>query len=486
MKKGMLLSWLVLGALPPLMGGGVFYNSNKSAEYFRTFDRNSAIDNADIVYYNMAGTVRLPEGLSLNISNQSIFQRATVRTIGNPVVGDRTYTSSNPVLVVPNAYAAYKQGNWAIFTGLETIGATAVREWKDGLPTLDLLGKQMAGYGGASSGVIAGDAYTSAILAGQSPAQAQAAAVAAGLDGSNFSAKSSLKGSSSYIAWRHGAAYRFNPYVSLALAGRLVFAQQSIVGRIDGACTYTNALFNHDLRTQATAIIDTTAKATGYSGEIGINLYPTEAMVFNLTYEQATSLNFKTTVKDGKDGNGLFVDGQKAHLDLPTTWRFGFGYQATPALRASLGLNVYLEGSVDFTMLDNPSLNADHRKDYGNTYEKSAGIEYRIDKEWLVSAGLNFNQVGQRKSSTIDISVPGAHTNYQSIGTGFQYQPNEKLKFNLGVGWTQFVERYENADSGDQTIRSSFQAQGVTIDPRKEYDKRYLVVAFGINYLFNW
>ena len=39
--------------------GGVFYNSNQSAEYIRTFDRNSAIDNADIVYYNMAGTVNL-------------------------------------------------------------------------------------------------------------------------------------------------------------------------------------------------------------------------------------------------------------------------------------------------------------------------------------------------------------------------------------------------------------------------------------------
>lgn len=486
MKKGMLVSLLVLGALPPAMAGGVFYNSNKSAEYFRTFDRNSAIDNADIVYYNMAGTVKLKEGWTTSFSNQSIFQWATVRTIDNPVVGDRKYESHNPVLSVPNFYLAYKNENWAVFTGIETIGATAVREWKDGLPTLDLLAKQMAGYGGAAAGVIAGDAYTAAILAGKTPAQAQAAAIAAGLDGSNYSAKSSLKGSSSYIAWRHGAAYQINPMVSLAVAGRLVMAQQSIVGRVDGACTYNNVAFNHDLRTSATTIIDTTAKATGYSGELSLNVYPTEKVVLNLTYEQATSLKFKTTVHDGKDGNGLFVDGQEAHLDLPKTLRFGLGYQATPALRASVGLNVYLEGSVDFSMLDNPEFNVDHKKDYSNTYEKSAALEYRLNKEWLVSAGLNFNQVGQRKSSTIDISIPGAHTNYQSIGTGFQYQRNEKLKFNLGVGWTQFVQRYENADAGDQAVRASFQAQGVSINPRKEYDKRYLVVAFGLDYHFNW
>jgi len=486
MKKGTLLTWLVLGALPPLTAGGVFYNSNKSAEFFRTFDRNSAIDNADIVYYNMAGTVKLPEGLSFNLSNQSIFQRATVRSIDNPVVGDRTYTSNNPVLAVPNAYGAYRKGDWAFFMGLETIGATAVREWKDGLPTLDLLAKQMAGYGGASSGVIAGDAYTLALMGGASPAQAQAAAVAAGLSGSNFTARSSLKGSSSYIAWRHGAAYQVNPYLSVALAGRLVVAQQNIVGRVDGACTYTNALLNHDLRNSATAIIDTTAKATGYSGEVGLNLFPTENLVFNLTYEQATSLEFKTTVKDGKDGGGLFLDGSKAHLDLPKALRFGMGYQATPALRLSAGLNVYMEGSVDFGMLDNPTFNVDHRQAYSHTYEKTAGVEYRLNKTWLVSAGINLNQVGQKKSSTVDISIPGAHTNYESIGTGFQYTANDRLKFNLGVGWTQFTERYQNADAGDQQIKASFKAQGVTVDPRKEYDKRYLVVAFGINYHFNW
>lgn len=485
MKRGLLLSLLALGAAPSAEAGGVFYNSNKSAEFFRIFDRNSAIANADIVYYNMAGTIRLPEGFSLNLSNQSIFQRATVRTIDNPVVGDRTYESTNPVLVVPNLYLAYRKDKWAAFTSIETIGATAVREWKDGLPTLDLLGKQTAGYGGATAGVIAGDAYTAAILAGKTPAQAQAAAIKAGLDGSNYAANSTLKGSSAYLAWRHGAAYQINQYVSVALAGRLVKAEQSIVGRVDAGCTYNNTAFNHDLRNSVTAIIDTTDKATGYSGEIGVNVYPNERTVINLTYEQATKLEFETKVRNGKDGNGLFVDGHKARLDLPKVARFGFGYQATPVLRVSAGLNVYMEGSVDFTALDNPDFGIDHTRDYTNTYEKSAGFEYRLNKAWLVSAGINFNQVGQRKASTIDISIPGAHTNYQSLGAGFQYEPNDRVKFNLGVGWTQFTERYQNGDAGDQAIKASFQAQGVAVDPRKEYDKRYLVVAFGINYRFN-
>ena len=94
---------MILLAALPAPAGGVFYNSNQSAQYIRSFDRNSAIDAADIVYYTRAGTVLLPPGFSLDLSNQVIFQRATVRTLGNPALGDRRYGSGNPVWVVPNA-----------------------------------------------------------------------------------------------------------------------------------------------------------------------------------------------------------------------------------------------------------------------------------------------------------------------------------------------------------------------------------------------
>lgn len=483
MKRTLLLSSLILGALPA-MAGGIFYNSNQSAEYFRTFDRNSALDNADIVYYNMAGTVKLREGWTLNLSNQSIFQRATVKTEGNPVVGDRTYTSNNPVLVVPNVYAACRKGDWTLFTGIETIGATAVRDWSDGLPTLDLYGKQMAGYGGTKSTIIGMDAAAAALTSGATLAQAQAIGVAAGLSAQYFSAQSSLKGSSYYLAWRHGGAYRINDYVSVALAGRLVVARQDIVGRVDSACTYNQ--YGHDLRSQSVAIIDTTAKANGYSGEIGLDIFPSDRVVMNLTYEDSTSLNFTTHVRDGKDGNGLFVDGQQGHLDLPKALRFGLGVQVTPDLRVSMGANRYFEGSVDFSMLNNPANQNDYQNDYSDTTEESASVEYRLSKPWLLSIGVNFNQIGQKKSSTIDTSIPGAHTDYLSVGAGFQYTANDRLKFNFGLGYTGFIHSYENADvMGDKALQAAYQAQGVAINPRKTYDKQYLIVAFGIDYHFS-
>ncbi len=483
MKKGLFFSSLILGLVTPATAGGIFYNSNQSAEYIRMFDRNSAVDSADIVYYNMAATPRLKDGWTFNFSDQMIFQRATVATIGNPVVGDRLYKSDNPALVVPNFYLAYKKDNWAGFLGVETIGATAIREWKQGLPTLDLMGKQLVGYGqDYTSQVIGADAYAVAIQGGATPAQASAAALAAGLSTQYFPSNSYLKGSSYYVAIRVGGAMQINPTFSVAVAGRYVTSQQAIVGSVDGYSTYNQ--FNHDLTDHKRLVIDKVDKATGFSGEVGFNYTPNPKTVVSLTYEMATPLNFKTTINDGKDGGGLFVDGSKAHLDLPQVVRFGFGYQMTPQLRLSLGANAYLESSVNFGMLDNPMFGINAKRSYRNTYEESAAFEYQVNPRWLVSFGVNLNQIGQNPDATVDISVPGAHANYMSEGAGFQYTASEHMKVNVGLAHTAFMNKYQFADSGDKQLQASFASQGVTISPTKQYNKEYFILAFGVDFHF--
>jgi len=483
MPKRHLLPVLSLAALLPLTAGGVFYNSNQSAEYLRTFDRNSALDNADLVYYNMAGAAGLPPGWTVNLSNQIVFQRATVRTLDNPVLGDRDYRSHNPVWLLPNGYLAYRRGALAGFMGLEALGATAVREWPDGLPSLDLLGKQQAGYGGAASALVAADAYVAAVRAGATPDRARAAAVAAGLDASSFPSRSTLKGSSCCLAWRHGVAWQVRPWLSVAVAGRLVVARQELTARSDGESLHQGG--GHDLRARSSILMAKTDRALGYSGELGLDLHPLEGLVVTLTYEMATPLTFRASVAEGQDGGGRFRDGQTTRLDLPAALRFGVGYQATPRLRASLGASVYLEGRADFSALDNPDNGVDHRRDYRDTYEESAALEVRLSPRWLVSAGINLNQIGQARTATSDLSLAGAHARYLSLGTGFQFQPTPALKLNLGLGRTRFTRPYDQADlMGDRRLQAAFAAQGVAIAPSKAYDKSYLIVALGLDYRF--
>jgi hypothetical protein len=465
----------------PAQAGGVFCNSNQSAEYIRSFDRNSATDGADIVYYNMAGTVKLPPGLTLNLSNQFVFQRATVDVLDNPVLGGRRYASDHPVWLMPNAYLAYRQGRWAWFTGLETLGATAVRRWPEGLPGLDLAGKQAAGYGGGASAVIAADAGAAAAAAGASPAQSQAAAVAAGLDAGAFPSHSWLRGASSFLAWRQGVAWQFRPRFAAAIAGRLVVARQDLRGGAAGECTCDQ--YGHDLRGSSLLLVDVRQQALGYSGEACLDWFPADGVVLSLTCELPTPLVFRTAVRDGKDGGGRFLDGARGRLDLPQVWRFGIGWPAAPGIRLSCGMNWYREGSARMDLLDDPGAGIIAARDYGDTWEASAAISFQATGRLLWSAGVNLNQIGQRRAAVLDTSLPGAHAHCLSVGAGCRWQAGPRLLANVGLAWTGFAHPVEQADlAGDQMLRDRFAAAGVPINPRKRYDKRYLILAVGIEW----
>ena len=418
MKFKLLIITVITAAVTPLFAGGVFYNSNQSAEYFRTFERNAATDNADAVYYNMSGTVKMKDGLYVNGSNQTVFQKATVKTENYP--SDKTYTSDNPVWLCPNLYVLYKKDNWSAFSGLETIGATAIREWEDGLPTLDLFSFDNGGTG-----------------------------------------ESYLKGSSYYVAWRAGGAYAVNNMVSVAAAGRVVYSRQDAEGWI------MTGLGKNEF--------DYYDEALGYSGEVNVDVYPLKGMTVSFTYEMATSLEFERNINDGKDGSGMFTDGEKKNLDLPQALRFGISYNFTEKFRAEFGVDAYLEKYADFERLDDALAGVDSDDAYGNTYEEGLTFEYTVNSEFLASIGFNLTQIGQKKSATTDISSAGGHADYCSVGIGGQYKPVDDLKINLAVAYTRFQDKYSNSDVYDSMAG---------VNTSKEYYKEYYIVAVGAEYRF--
>lgn len=424
MKFRLILTAILIAAVTPLFAGGIFYNSNQSAEYFRTYERNAATDNADAVYYNMSGTTKMKDGLYVNGSNQFLFQEATVKTENNLALGDKTYKSDNPVWLCPNLYILYKKDNWSVFSGFETIGATAIREWKDGLPTLDLLSIQNGGSG-----------------------------------------ESYLKGSSYYAAWRIGGAYQFNELISVAACGRMVYSQQQVEGYI------MTGLGKNEF--------DYTDEALGYSGEVNMDIFPVKGMTVSLTYEMATPLEFERNVNGGKNGGGMVIDGEKKHLDLPQAIRFGVSYNVSEQFRVEFGVDAYLEKYANFERLDDATAGIDSDKAYGNTYEEGLTFEYTFNKMFLGSIGFNLTQIGQKESATVDISSPGAHADYWSVGIGGQITPVEDLKINIGVGYTGFQNTYKNSDAYDQAV------YGMTGTlPTKEYNKQYIIVAIGAEYRF--
>ena len=421
--------------------GGIFVNSQQSAEYVRLFNRNAATDNADIVYYNMAGTTKMKDGWYINTSNMSFIQKATVETHNNRIVGDREYKSDNPFLMFPNAYFLYKKDDWSLFGAYQTIGATAVRKWDDGLPSLDLIGRLLP--------QIRGDI------------------------------QSELEGKSAYYCLRLGGAKALNDVFSVALSGRFVYTTQKVEGKVWGS------------RSSTKLIIDAEDKGYGGSFSVGINIAPTDRLNIGMTYEHFTRIELETDVGSADNEEELlgwldqviFKDGNQANLDLPQELRMGISYYINPRLRIEGSLNFYLEDQVDFSYLGE-----NYKTDYEDTYEAGACLEYTWSPRLKVSAGFLYTWIGQDEDSTTDSSIPGAHTDYISIAGGFQYEVVHRLLtkipglntclVNVGVCYTGFVHKYNNDDAMGGL--ADLLSPGAT----QEYNKQYIVIALGCEFRF--
>jgi long-chain fatty acid transport protein len=81
----------------------------------------------------------------------------------------------------------------------------------------------------------------------------------------------------------------------------------------------------------------------------------------------------------------------------------------------------------------------------GNTNEYLAGVEYKINNKWLVSAGYQFTDfnLDVTKYSDLDF-VCEAHT----IGLGFAYNFNEHIRLNAGVMKPLYKDVTNKVESG--------------------------------------
>ena len=126
---------LVLTLTPStLMAGNVFNSSNHSAEYIRTLNRNASTG-VDAAVYNAAGTVALPEGFHLSITNQFVFKKDNP-TVSHPDFPEQEYISDNPVLFYPTVSAVYASDAWSVFLHLGVPAGGGSKDFAGGHPAL--------------------------------------------------------------------------------------------------------------------------------------------------------------------------------------------------------------------------------------------------------------------------------------------------------------------------------------------------------------
>lgn len=360
---------------------------NMSAEWERTGSRNAAIDAADIVFYNPAGLTKLEDGIHLNISNQTLI-RLPEHTADFTLAGDqeRTFKHEGVDWFLPNAYLAYKQNNWAVFTGFFIPAGGASVNYPDGSLNTEIIGILADGAG-------------------------------------NPITDQSLEASSIHLAGMLGGTYAINEMLSFAVGIRYVNAENKTKGEVTAnAVTYE---------------VETVDTADGFGGVIGINITPVPELNIGMRYETITKLEFETDVKKDTTGLGMFSDGAKSRNDIPAVFGIGALYTVTPELSLEADFTWYFQTQADWGK--DALSGADYSKAAGDAFAVGLAAIYKLNPAITLSGGFTYTKFLWDDIDAYYTKLGAFETlfsdNYAII-IGGAYEVTKDVKINLGYNFT--------------------------------------------------
>jgi long-subunit fatty acid transport protein len=418
--------------------GGVFasnldYATNNSPEFFRNpAGRLSAQDSADIAANNPAGTVRMGDGLFVNVSNHTIIKKYTIedRQTG------KEYESNKPDLFVPNMFVVFNPANsrFSLWSHVGIIGGGGALYYPDGAPVVNrVIAAGMAGV----------DANYAAAGAANGPFS--------GLAASNFATTAGLLNAyntiinkyhfsvmqqSYQICQAFGTTYSFSDKFSVAAGARVVESSK------------TNKIYHSEGINSSSKFIDVEMTATGVQGILGVNYRPVQPLNLALTYESVNKMKYKVNVKsNGTDQWGKLSqmltdklgmeDGKSFNYDMPHRFMLGATYDITPSFDVTVGGILYINDG--FGVKIETGTNDSHELKYLNkyAYEIGVGYDWKITSQILWSAGVMWDNTNQNSDYMNEVNF---HPQAFVVNTGFMFKVNEKLNVSFGFGRNFFPD----------------------------------------------
>ncbi len=404
--------------------GGIVTNSNQSADYARTLNRNASTG-VDAVYFNPAGLTALSDGLHLYLSNQFIFQSREV-TNDFAVLSRDTYTADVNAMLFPNAYAAYKTGKLAFSAGIAPVGGGGSADYTEGAPSFELMVMQMLQ---------------------QNPNIPQF---------NKVQMDANFEGSSVYLGAQGGVSYQLNNMLSVAVGGRYVMANNTYEGMIRDISVQTAGGM---VPIQGTELqVDAAQSGSAFTGILGANLTLSKALNVGLRYETLTPMEVEN--ETDRDDAGLFPDGQEVNADIPALFAVGAAYQISPELSAEVSGTYYMNEGAEWSEIAGQTLAE-------NDYEAGLALAYRLMPDLTVSAGYLYSTSGANEFYQQDISYS---LGSNSVGLGARYRLMENLQVTFG-----FINTFYMEDSETLTY-PGLPAMEQT------YNKTTMDVALGVSY----
>ncbi|MCK5116585.1 MAG: hypothetical protein KAR44_08280 [Candidatus Aegiribacteria sp.] len=393
------------------------YLTNRSVNYFRNFARNPATDGADLVSYNPAGLVFLDEGFHFSFGNQFLLKDYAIDAVPFwDTTSVKTYESTEPTLFLPDLYAVYRTGDWALFGAFTVPAGGGSLDYKEGVYVIPLL---ETGYQQA----IHMSPYYFALMN-----------------------EGSIKPSSEYLAGTIGASFAASDMFSFALAGRYTSAKKVYDGQADFTIFFPDSTGVPVPVGTSSRVLNVEKTATGFNGIISVDVVPVENLNIALRYETSTALDFETAVIENSWGaaflpdSSFAVEGFKQRRDLPAILAGGVSYQFSPAFKLSTTFNYYFVEDVAEDSLNGIDVN------YENGLDIGIGIDYQVSPRILAGIAFLRSDLGGSDSTYTDFEY---NLNYNAIGGGIRYTVTDNFALTLAGGHNfyeegQGAETYEN------------------------------------------
>lgn len=411
---------LALGLPGIARSGGVDNRSNNSADYVRSLARNAATNGADISVYNPAGTVRMPAGLHVSLSNQ-VLDKYNEQSLETP---ERSFKQSLLSPLYPTGFAVYRRKSWAAYGAFSFAGGGGELEYEKGSATVYLLQSSLNALNPPRNA----DTYLRSI----------------------------------YPAATFGGAYAFKDFVSVSLGLRYLYARTDV--RVDGGRTFAPL--------GSSKLVDHMEEARGFTGILGLDAFPMRDVTLALRFEgptplefevQRSELNLDEVVPDATT-RGRFVAGLRQNLrsqgarfqrDLPANLGLGASYAGLPGLRAELAFNHYFQSLADWEGKENL---------HDDSWELALGLEYQTPIPLMLSAGGMYTVSGAGPA-TYQLENPALDS--YTLGAGGRYAFPNRLSLSVGFA--------ANLAFGDE-VTLAFPATSA------ELDKSIFIYALGIEY----
>jgi len=216
--------------------------------------------------------------------------------------------------------------------------------------------------------------------------------------------------------------------------------------------------------------IDVTQSGASLAPVIGLNLRLSKRVNLAAKYEHRTPL--EVTNKTEQDDVGMYPDGLVIANNLPSMLSLGGSFGLTDKLTLSTGVHYYFDRSASYgkikewTAPGQPVFYENKNIIDNNFIEAGLGLEYKLTRNFLVSAGYLRTQTGVNDLYQSDVSH-SLSTN--SLGGGFRIQLTDVIAINAGALYTQYL-----------TYTKQFSNPGYN----EKYDRNNLVFAFGLDLWF--